>query len=120
MQDVYLSRAMDGQDDTEQAETRPNDAFSGEGNGAADPPKARTLGPLKMVFTAAAQYPAQIGLALVALLITAGATLAIPWRFKVIIDEAFGGTAGPQEIGHAFQYLLMIVLVLGIGTALRF
>ncbi|MEE1876527.1 ABC transporter transmembrane domain-containing protein [Altererythrobacter litoralis] len=111
---------MDGQDDTEQAETRPNDAFSGEGNGAADPPKARTLGPLKMVFTAAAQYPAQIALALVALLITAGATLAIPWRFKVIIDEAFGGTAGPQEIGHAFQYLLMIVLVLGIGTALRF
>ncbi|MGQ7830532.1 ABC transporter transmembrane domain-containing protein [Altererythrobacter sp. Z27] len=120
MQDVYLSRAMDGQDDTEQAETRPNDAFSGEGNGAGEPPKARTLGPLKMVFTAAAQYPAQIGLALVALLITAGATLAIPWRFKVIIDEAFGGTAGPQEIGHAFQYLLMIVLVLGIGTALRF
>lgn len=111
---------MDGQDDTERAETRPNDAFSGEGYGAADPPKARTLGPLKMVFTAAAQYPAQIGLALVALLITAGATLAIPWRFKVIIDEAFGGTAGPQEIGHAFQYLLMIVLVLGIGTALRF
>jgi ATP-binding cassette subfamily B protein len=73
-----------------------------------------------MVFAAAAQYPTQIALAFTALLITAGATLAIPWRFKVIIDEAFGGTAGPDEIAHAFQYLLMIVLVLGIGTALRF
>ncbi len=127
MQDVYLSHAMDGQDDTEEAETprgwlfrRRNDAGSGEGNNAGEPPEARTLGPLKMVFATAAQYPAQILLALVALLITAGATLAIPWRFKVIMDEAFGGTAGPQEIGHAFQYLLMIVLVLGIGTALRF
>ena len=62
----------------------------------------------------------QIACALAALFITAGATLAIPWRFKVIIDDAFGGNAGPAEIGHAFQYLLMIVLVLGIGTALRF
>jgi ATP-binding cassette subfamily B protein len=83
-------------------------------------PKAKTLGPLKMVYSAAAKYPAQIGLALVALLTTSGATLAIPWRFKVIIDEAFSGSAGEEQIASAFQYLLMIVLVLGIGTALRF
>ncbi|KUO55121.1 MAG: ABC transporter, partial [Sphingomonadales bacterium BRH_c3] len=83
-------------------------------------PRVKSLGPLKMVFAAAAQYPAQIALAFLALLTTAGATLAIPWRFKVIIDEAFGGTTGPDQIAHAFQYLLMIVLVLGIGTALRF
>ncbi|WP_454184817.1 ABC transporter transmembrane domain-containing protein [Porphyrobacter sp. MBR-49] len=73
-----------------------------------------------MVFGAAVQYPRQIGLALLALVITSAATLAIPWRFKVIIDEAFGGTANAEQIGHAFQYLLMIVLILGIGTALRF
>ncbi|MBA4164345.1 MAG: ABC transporter, partial [Erythrobacter sp.] len=73
-----------------------------------------------MVFGAAAQYPRQVLLAFFALLVTAAATLAIPWRFKVIIDEAFGGNAGAAQIAHSFQYLLMIVVVLGIGTALRF
>lgn len=114
---------MDGNDETIEAETRSKGLFRRRGAKAIDasePPKAKSLGPLRMVFAAAAQYPAQIALAFTALLITAGATLAIPWRFKVIIDEAFGGTAGPDEIAHAFQYLLMIVLVLGIGTALRF
>jgi ATP-binding cassette, subfamily B, bacterial len=88
---------------------------------AADPaPKARTLAPLRMVFGTALQYPRQIAFALLALVITSAATLAIPWRFKVIIDEAFSGRANPEQIGHAFQYLLMIVAVLGLGTALRF
>lgn len=86
----------------------------------SEPPKAKNLGPLRMVFAAAAKYPTQIAFALVALLITAAATLAIPWRFKIIIDEAFSGSAGRDEIANAFQYLLMIVGVLGIGTALRF
>lgn len=86
----------------------------------SEPPKAKTLGPLKMIYAAAAKYPTQVCLALVALLITAGATLAIPWRFKVIIDSAYSGGATGAEIDSAFQYLLMIVVVLGIGTALRF
>jgi ATP-binding cassette subfamily B protein len=83
-------------------------------------PKSRSLGPLRMVFGTALEYPREIGFALLALVITSAATLAIPWRFKVIIDEAFSGRANPEQIGHAFQYLLMIVLVLGMGTALRF
>ncbi|MEP3051911.1 MAG: ABC transporter transmembrane domain-containing protein [Erythrobacter sp.] len=73
-----------------------------------------------MIFAAAARYPTQLVLAVIALFITAGATLAIPWRFKVIIDSAFNNGATTLEINHAFQYLLLIVLVLGIGTALRF
>jgi ATP-binding cassette subfamily B protein len=87
---------------------------------AEEQPKSRNLAPLRMVFGTAVQYPREIAFALLALLITSAATLAIPWRFKVIIDEAFGGTATPDDIGTAFQYLLMIVLVLGMGTALRF
>lgn len=83
-------------------------------------PRSRSLAPLRMVFAAAVQYPRQIALALTALVITSAATLAIPWRFKVIVDEAFGGAATPEDINRAFQYLLMIVVVLGIGTALRF
>ena len=88
--------------------------------GEAAPQRSRSLAPLRMVFGTAAQYPRQIGFALLALVITAAATLAIPWRFKVIIDEAFGGTASPADISRAFQYLLMIVVILGIGTAMRF
>lgn len=82
--------------------------------------KTRSLAPLRMVFREAAKYPRQIGFALLALMITALATLAIPWRFKVIIDEAFGGAASQADIATAFQYLMMIVVVLGIGTAMRF
>jgi ATP-binding cassette, subfamily B, bacterial len=83
-------------------------------------PRARSLAPLRMVFGEVRKYPREIGFALLALTITAAATLAIPWRFKVIIDEAFGGTASPEAIGEAFQYLLMIVVILGFGTAMRF
>jgi ATP-binding cassette subfamily B protein len=90
------------------------------GEDAAAAPRSRSLAPLRMVFGAAVQYPRQIALALVALVITSAATLAIPYRFKVIIDEAFTGNASETDISHAFQYLLMIVLILGLGTALRF
>ncbi|WP_296306830.1 ABC transporter transmembrane domain-containing protein [Erythrobacter sp.] len=83
-------------------------------------PRSRSLAPLRMVFGTALQYPRQIALALVALVITSAATLAIPYRFKVIIDESFSGGADPEQIGHAFRYLLMIVAILGLGTALRF
>ena len=86
----------------------------------AGPPKARSLAPLRMVYREAARYPREIAFAAAALLTTSAATLAIPWRFKVIVDDAFGGSAGPEQIAHAFEYLLMIVVVLGIGTALRF
>ena len=86
----------------------------------ADAKPARTLGPLTMIFREAAKYPGRVALALAALFTTSAATLAIPWRFKVIIDRAFGGGASLAEIAHAFEYLLMIVVVLAIGTAARF
>ncbi|MEL7729765.1 ABC transporter transmembrane domain-containing protein [Citromicrobium bathyomarinum] len=73
-----------------------------------------------MVYREASRYRRQAALALAALVTTSAATLAIPWRFKVIVDEAFGGSAGADDIAHAFEYLLMIVVVLGIATALRF
>ena len=39
---------------------------------------AKSVGPLKMIFDVAKGYPKIITLALVALVVTAGATLAIP------------------------------------------
>ena len=108
--------AGDGPDPAE-ATTDSPDVTGTEAEAA---PKSRSLAPLRMVFGTALQYPRQIAFALLALVITSAATLAIPYRFKVIIDEAFTGKANPEQIGHAFQYLLMIVLILGLGTALRF
>ena len=92
----------------------------GGAKAGADAPKARSLAPLRMVYREASRYRRQAALALAALVTTSAATLAIPWRFKVIVDEAFGGSAGADDIAHAFEYLLMIVVVLGIATALRF
>ena len=65
---------------------------------AEEPARARSIAPLRMVFGTALQYPREIAFALLALVITSAATLAIPWRFKVIIDEAFGGTANSNRI----------------------
>ncbi|QGN54719.1 ABC transporter transmembrane domain-containing protein [Novosphingobium sp. Gsoil 351] len=91
---------------------------------AADPvppaKPARTLRPLLMIWRQALRYPRHLLVALFALMTTSAATLAIPARFKVIIDKAFGPGASLDEIGNSFRYLLMIVAVLGLATALRF
>src|SRR5687767_6839154 len=81
---------------------------------------ASTLGPLRMIFRAAARYPAKVALACVALVITAAATLAIPSGFRLIIDRGFAEGVDPAEIGRWFRYLYLIVVVLALGTACRF
>src|SRR5690554_919713 len=81
---------------------------------------ASTLGPLRMIFAAAARYPGKVALALTALVVTAAATLAIPSGFRLIIDRGFATGVDPAEIGRWFRYLFAIVLVLALGTAARF
>src|SRR5690606_4910138 len=81
---------------------------------------ATSLGPLRMIFAAAARYPGKVALALAALVITAAATLAIPSGFRLIIDRGFAAGADPAEIGRWFRYLFAIVVVLALGTASRF
>ncbi|HEU4652143.1 MAG TPA: ABC transporter transmembrane domain-containing protein [Croceibacterium sp.] len=81
---------------------------------------ATSLGPLRMIFAAAARYPGKVALAGVALVITATATLAIPSAFRLIIDRGFTAGADPEAIGRWFRYLFMIVVVLALGTASRF
>jgi ATP-binding cassette subfamily B protein len=89
-------------------------------NSKQDVEPARSLGPLKMIFQAASRYPLMIALALLALTVTAAATLAIPAGFRLIIDRGFAEGSNPEEIGRWFRYLFLIVLVLAIGTASRF
>ena len=79
-----------------------------------------SLGPLRMIFAAARRYPGKVALALVALVVTAAATLAIPSAFKLIIDRGFVAGTDPAEIGRWFRYLFLIVAVLALGTASRF
>ena len=80
--------------------------------------QARTLGPLKMIYREAARYPRQVLFAAIALLVTAAVTsLAMPYALKLIVDRGFGADG---EIGRWFRYLLLLVGVLGLGTAVRF
>ena len=80
----------------------------------------RTLTPLRMLLREGASYPGQVAIALAALLTTSAATIAVPASFKSIIDKAFGPGAHPDTINSTFRWLLLAVLVLGIGTAVRF
>ncbi len=88
---------------------------------AVETPKQRSLAPLRMVYREAAKYPQQVLLALLALLVTAGATLAIPAAMQLIVDRGFGEAGeGVGDIGQWFRLLLVIVCIIGLGTAARF
>ena len=88
---------------------------------AADETKpVRSLGPLRMIWKAAAAYPGRVATACAALVVTASATLAIPSGFRLIIDHGFAKGGNPADIARWFEYLLLIVAVLAMGTAVRF
>ena len=79
----------------------------------------RKLGNLGIIWRFAARYPKQIGIAALALVTTSSATIAIPYGFKKVIDRGFG-PGGHGDVATSFHYLLMIVAVLAIATAIRF
>ncbi|RVT43291.1 ABC transporter transmembrane domain-containing protein [Sphingobium algorifonticola] len=83
-------------------------------------PKGRKLASLGMVWRFARNYPGRYICALTALLCASAATLAIPSGFKLVIDRGFAGGGDGSDIGRWFQYLLLIVIILGISTACRF
>ena len=68
------------------------------------------------------RYPAHIAVAALALLRRGGGDArAIPYAFKLMIDSGFAGGAGADgDIARWFQYLLMLVVVMAVATALRF
>jgi ATP-binding cassette subfamily B protein len=68
-------------------------------------------------------YRRQFALAGIALLVAAGATLAIPYAFKQMIDHGFGAAAGARSIANVnatFLALFGVAAVLGVATAARF
>ena len=86
--------------------------------GDTSEPSSRKIGELTMVWRFALAYPGQIAAALVALVVAASATLAIPGGFRLVIDKGFIASGG--DVGPYFRYLLLIVLVLALATATRF
>ena len=67
-------------------------------------------------------YKKQFLLAGLALLVAAGATLAVPYAFKQMIDLGFGagGNRSASHINLYFLALFGVACVLGVTTALRF
>src|SRR5690349_12287908 len=81
---------------------------------------SKDLGPLRMIWRETFRYKKQVAIALLALVTASAATLLIPWRFKAIIDDAFGKGADLGAINNSFESLMVIVVVLGFASAVRF
>lgn len=74
-----------------------------------------------MVWSFALRYPGHIAIAALALLVAAAATSGVPYAFKLIIDKGFGSGAGAsRDIARWFEYLLLLVGVMALATAVRF
>ncbi|WP_145199494.1 ABC transporter transmembrane domain-containing protein [Sphingobium sp. B2] len=75
------------------------------------------LGSLTMLWGFAKCYPGRIAGALIALIVSSAATLGIPSGFRLVIDRGF---MGGGDISRWFEYLLLIVIILAVASALRF
>jgi ATP-binding cassette, subfamily B, bacterial len=81
-----------------------------------------SLATLKGLFPFLLPYKKQFALAGVALVTAAGATLAIPYAFKQMIDVGFGaaGTKSASHIDLYFLALFGVACILAVATAARF
>ncbi|WP_354282349.1 ABC transporter transmembrane domain-containing protein [Sphingomonas sp. PvP056] len=73
-----------------------------------------------MIWHYGSRYPAQLSIALLALLTTSATTLYIPWTFKSVIDRGFSAGGSAEHIDRVFYGLFGLVAVLAIATAVRF
>ena len=93
-----------------------------DSSGIAKQSQKSSLATLRGLLPFLAPYTRQFMMAGFALVIAAGATLAIPYAFKQMIDLGFGA-AGSQSIQHVNLYFLAlfgVACVLAIATAARF
>ena len=87
---------------------------------AATRPPGRSVKNLRMIWSFASRYPVHIAIAALALLVAAAATSGVPYAFKLIIDKGFASGGDVGDIGRWFEYLLMLVGVMAVATAVRF
>jgi ATP-binding cassette subfamily B protein len=87
----------------------------------ANRPKGRSIKNLRMVWGFALRYPGHIAVAALALLVAAGATVSIPWGFRLIIDKGFGPGAGnSHDLAPWFELLIGVVAIMALATATRY
>src|SRR5919202_68239 len=89
---------------------------------APSQPKKAGLATLAGLFPFLAPYKRQFLLAGLALLVAAGATLAVPYAFRQMIDLGFGaaGTRSTASVNLYFLALFAVACVLAVATAARF
>ena len=85
---------------------------------SAELPPSKRLGNLSMVWRHAVRYPFRIAAAAAALLTAAGAMLAIPMGLRQVIDKGFAAQGG--DISAHFYFLLGIVVILALASAVRY
>ena len=97
-------------------------AASASTSDPADARRKSSLATLRGLLPFLAPYKRQFFLAGIALLFAAGATLAIPYAFKQMIDLGFGaaGTKSTAHIDFYFLALFGVATVLAVSTAARF
>jgi ATP-binding cassette subfamily B protein len=83
-------------------------------------PKGRSIKNLRMVWGFALRYPGHIAVAALALLFAAAATSGVPYAFKLIIDKGFAQGSNTRDLARWFEYLLLLVGVMAVATAVRF
>jgi len=89
----------------------------------AAPPRKGALAALKGLLPFLRPYGRQFLFAGIALFVAAGATLAIPYAFKQMIDHGFSasaGAAGAASVNATFLALFGVAAVLAVATAARF
>ncbi|MAL95194.1 MAG: ABC transporter ATP-binding protein [Haliea sp.] len=79
----------------------------------------RSLSPLLSVFRFLLPYRARLLGALVALLFTAGATLALGQGVQLLIDQGLAGGT-PGDLRRAIGFIMAIAAAMAVGTFLRF
>jgi ATP-binding cassette subfamily B protein len=79
----------------------------------------RGIGPLRRLLPFVLSYRRQIVLAIVAMLVAAGATLTLPIAVRGMIDGGFDTTSA-DGIDRHFVFLFVVSMVMGISAAARF
>lgn len=84
-----------------------------------DRPKGRDLAVLKRVIEFVAPYRGRVVLAAIALVTTAGATLAVGQGLRILVDDGFAG-GDPGQLDQALAALIGLAVVMAVGTYSRF
>ena len=90
-----------------------------EARGAPAKPKRPPLGALKAILPYASRYKGRIALAVVALVVAAGATLALPLAVRRVIDLGFDAQ-NAAFVNEYFVALIAVAGVLALASASRY